>query len=124
MSDPTKFSDMASLSEASYVLFDELNRNFSDKAVEDALKDSDLEGRFSATQAEEFVKHWQVVDHQGNTLSGFSATLFKNKDTGKFVYACRGTEGVVSLDLWSADAGDIVADGLALKQIVDMYNDC
>lgn len=51
MSDPTKFSDMASLSEASYVLFDELNRNFSDKAVEDALKDSDLEGRFSVTQA-------------------------------------------------------------------------
>ncbi|MBN1956655.1 MAG: cadherin-like domain-containing protein [Desulfuromonadales bacterium] len=28
-----------------------------------------------------------------------------------------------STDLWSADLGDIVTDGLAMKQIVDMYND-
>ena len=123
MSAVSKFYDMASLSEASYVLFDQINV-LDEEKVNKALQDPDLEGRFSATQAEEFVMHWAVVDHQKNTGWGFSATLFKNKDTREYVYACRGTEGISSLDLWSADVGNIVTDGLAIKQIVAMCNDC
>ena len=72
MSDPTKFSDMASLSEASYVLFDALNRNFSDKAVEDALKDSNLEGRFSTAQAEEFE---ELASHRSS--GEYSKRIFR-----------------------------------------------
>lgn len=117
------FYDMALLSEASYVEFHRINKDYSDISVKWAVQNTDFEGRFSATQAAEFVNNWRVVDHQANTSSGFSATLFQSKGDGKFVYACRGTE-LGPTDLLSADAGDIVADGLALKQIVDMYNDC
>ncbi len=77
---------------------------------------------FSATQATDFVANWEIVSHQRNTPSGFSATLFRNRETGEFVYANRGTEPGID-DLVITDGGDIVTDGLAIKQIVDMYND-
>jgi len=121
MSSVNKFYDMASLAEASYVLFNGLDE-FSDTKVLDAIQNPDLKGRITATQAADFVTHWQVISHQENTDSGFSATLFKNKDADEYVYACRGTEPGFE-DLISADGGDIVLDGLAMKQIVDMYND-
>lgn len=114
---------MAALAEACYVLFHKIDFTVSDK-VEDALKNSDLHGGFSATQAADFVANWEVKSHQGNTSSGFSATLFKNKKTGEYVYATRGTEPDNPLgDILSADIGDLVTDGLAFKQITDMYND-
>ncbi|SDE53697.1 hypothetical protein [Desulfuromonas thiophila] len=125
MSDVKKYYDLATLAEASYILFDKLNNVYSDEKVRLALQNTDVNhGSFSATQAADFVDHWQVISHQKNTPeSGFSATLFRNKDTNEYIYACRGTEGAFSDDLWSADYGDIVTDGLAIKQIVDMYND-
>jgi hypothetical protein len=111
MSETSKFYDLASLAEASYVHFDEVI-DFSSKAVEGALQNGKLKGTFSATQAADFVTHWQVVSHQKNTDNGFSATLFKNKDTGEYVYATRGTEpGNFIPDILSADYGDIVVDG-------------
>ncbi|MBU1567842.1 MAG: hypothetical protein KJ630_19725 [Proteobacteria bacterium] len=60
-----------------------------------------------------------------NTASGFSATLFKKIGEDEYYYACRGTEltGFGWQDLIKADIGDIVVDGLAIHQIVDMYND-
>jgi hypothetical protein len=90
------------------VKFDELNGNFSESAALGAIKDSDFQGRFSATQAEDFVAHWEVVSHQQNTASGFSATLFKNKDSGEYVYAVRGTEGPDYDDLLSAMQGTLL----------------
>lgn len=122
MSETSKLYDMASLAEASYVYFNKLNGDFSTNAVKDALQHPQFEGRFTADQAADFVTQWEVISHQPNTGSGFSATLFKNKTSGEYVYAVRGTEGL-SWDLLSADVGDIVTDGLALKQVVDMYND-
>jgi hypothetical protein len=85
---------------------------------------------FSATQASEFAEHWRVVHHQSNTESGFSATLFERIDddplggfqAGELVYAIRGTEAGTIGDI-SADVGDIMLDGLAINQIVDLYND-
>ena len=123
MIDLAKVYDMAALAEASYVLFDQIF--YADiKEVEKDLQNKDLHGGFSATQAELFVSTWQVVAHQGNTDNGFSATLFKNKKTGEYVYAARGTEPSYPFnDITSADIGDLVVDGLAFKQIVDMYND-
>jgi Ca2+-binding RTX toxin-like protein len=122
MIDLSKYYDMATLAEASYVLFDDL-ANFLDTTVKLALSDPNCNGTFSATQAADFVDHWEVVSHQGNTENGFSATLFKNKETGEYVYACRGTEPSQLIeDLIITDITDIVTDGLAIKQIVDMYN--
>lgn len=55
--------------------------------------------------------------------SGFSATLFQAKgnteNTNEYVLAIRGTAGFKDV---SADLGDIVGDGLAYEQIVDLYN--
>jgi len=122
MSDNTKLYDMAALAEASYVFFDKL-KDYSDESVADALQISELEGKFSATQADDFVSHWQVVSHLPNTSSGFSATLFKNKQTGEYVFAVRGTEATSFIKDWGlTDFADIVRDGVALDEIVDMYN--
>ncbi|MGC4395386.1 hypothetical protein [Hydrogenophaga sp. T2] len=68
--------------------------------------------------------------HCPNTTSGFSATLFERTDPEagepRFAVAVRGTEGNVLSqvypDLISADIADLVANGLAWEQILDMYN--
>ncbi|MDR3158363.1 MAG: hypothetical protein LBU11_04990 [Zoogloeaceae bacterium] len=117
--------DYAELAEASYVRFDLLKKDFSDESVKTALTTKEADGKeykgeFSATQADDFVAKWQVVSHIPDTDSGFSATLFREKETGKYVYALRGTAGKQDL---STDFGDLVIDGLAFFQIVDMYND-
>ncbi|XXQ67828.1 hypothetical protein ACKLNO_09430 [Neisseriaceae bacterium B1] len=55
--------------------------------------------------------------------SGFSATLFQAKENAEnakeYVLAIRGTAGFKDL---AADAGDIVGDGIAYEQVVDLYN--
>lgn len=121
MSNSTQYYDLASLAEVSYVLFDEFDYSDSEK-VKEALQREDRNGHFSATQAADFVATWEIVSHQENTDSGFSSTLFRNKETGELYYATRGTEPVWP-DLLETDIADIVTDGLAINQIIDMYND-
>lgn len=75
----------------------------------------------SAPQAEEVAARWEVTSHQPDTTSGFSATLFHSLDGDGYVLAFRGT-AAPKTDLAYADGGDIVLDGLALDQIVDLYN--
>lgn len=128
MTNITKLFELAQLAEASYADFTK-----SDKKA--AL----ISENFSSAQADDFLSNWQDIHHQkdtsgvlGELFHGFSATLFEyiGEDNsanggykpGDLVYAVRGTAGVVS-DLIPTDGGDIVLDGLALDQIVDMYND-
>jgi Ca2+-binding RTX toxin-like protein len=115
-------ADMAALAEASYA---DLNENLS-QALTD--KDGFLKDKaFSETQAVDFVQNWSVISgsHQPNMPSGFSATLFKGIDqgglSGEYVVAIRGTEEP-DVDLAGADGGDIFLDGLAVDQIIDLYN--
>ncbi len=119
----TDVFNFAQLAEASYVLFDKLP-DYSEGSLVEALKaerKGDFNGEFSSAQATEFVKHWSVTTHQQDTDSGYSSTLFQNKDDGRYVLAFRGTAGWQ--DLAVADGADIVTDGLALDQIVDLYNE-
>lgn len=114
------------LSEASYSLFHGLPLG-----DEDALRarlifanKNNFNGEFSLTQATDFVSKWGVSAYQPNTASGFSATLFSRKDSPtEMVLAIRGTEVSIfdGKDI-SADIGDIVFDGLALRQLIDLYN--
>ncbi len=97
-------------------------RNILRGLTPDGQADSDNTMAFSATQAQLFTQNWQVLAHQPDTGSGFSATLFKNQESGELVYAIRGTESFTR-DLLATDIGDIVLDGLAIHQIVDLYND-
>ena len=106
------------------------------------LQGVDNDSLFSKKQAKEFSNEWHVVtnghmpDQPGGrpenggyvipgtdttTGGGFSATLFQRNTGDKdYVLAFRGTMGMD--DLAVTDGGDIVLDGVASSQIIDMYN--
>lgn len=113
-----EYFDLASLAEASYALFS----GYSDDAIKNAIFNAGL----SQTQTNSLVADWGVIvnGHQTNTASGFSSTLFQNKHDGSYVLAFRGTEPFVQFpDDLGTDIGDIVSDGLAFEQIIDMHNE-
>jgi Ca2+-binding RTX toxin-like protein len=109
------------LAEASYADFFDIKNNApvtDDQVITQRLGLKDI----GKTQATDLISHWSIASHQKNTSSGFSATLFQSKDdSSQYVLAMRGTEQKI-LDLAIADGMDIVRDGLAMDQIVDMYN--
>jgi len=120
-------ADMATLAEASYANLISSSSDDIKAALISSNPDFLGEKHFSESQASDLVEHWSVVggSHQINMPSGFSATLFKSKvDNGvpsEYVLAIRGTEETV-IDLIGADGGDILLDGLAVDQIIDLYN--
>ena len=64
--------------------------------AKDSFNLDKLNGEFSEIQAKNFAKRYKIKFHQANTLSGFSATLFKNtkadsKDS-QYILSFRGTE--------------------------------
>lgn len=110
------FFDLASLTEASYAQFDIFN------VARDAIINSGL----SPSQTDALLVDWQVITagHQPNTSSGFFSTLFQNKHDNSYVLAFRGTEILAQggADV-GADVGDIISDGLAIEQIIDLHNE-
>ncbi len=109
----------AQLAEAAYV-------NFFDKAGSLITTNAGLvtaltNSKFSQAQAVAFAAEWSVVSQQPNTVSGFSATVFKNNVTGEYVFAACGTEPKSPFD-WATNLGDIGADGIAISQGIDMFN--
>jgi len=114
--DTAKLYENATLAEASYA-------NLSNVQTRDELIIALRTSKFSLQQATDLAALWSVRYHQANTTSGFSSTLFQStSDANTYVYALRGTEPFTYGDL-SADVGDIVTDGVAIKQIIDLYND-
>ena len=110
-------ADMAVLAEASYANL------LLENDIYDELQSADFGAgqSFSATQAAEFVTNWTVVNHQPDTSTGFSATVFQSKNNGEYTLAIRGT-AQNDIDLIGADLGNIVLDGLAVDQVADLYN--
>ncbi|MCU7923332.1 MAG: hypothetical protein KZQ88_11635 [Candidatus Thiodiazotropha sp. (ex Dulcina madagascariensis)] len=109
------YYENALLSDASYAELD----GISNIELEDALIDSG----FTPTQATDFVRHWRVADHQPDTTSGFSATVFERLDdarngTGEFTIAMRGTMGLVDI---GEDIFNLAAQGVAREQAFDLY---
>ena len=51
-----------------------------------------LNGEFGEIQAKRFFEKYDLIEHCPNTDSGFSATLFQNKQTKDFTLVIRGTE--------------------------------
>ncbi|EHZ5083487.1 hypothetical protein LRQ57_001785 [Campylobacter jejuni] len=80
-----------------------------------------LNGEFGEIQAKNFAKKYEIKFHQPNTASGFSATLFYDKEKDKFVVGFRGIEGLWSMDTL-ADIGLTFGKGdfqlNALKQFL------
>lgn len=59
----------------------------------DGLLDDELfGGDFGKEQAQRFFERYDLLKHQPNTNSGFSATLFQNKETKEYTLVIRGTE--------------------------------
>lgn len=48
--------------------------------------------KITETQAEYFLSKYEILDYQGNDESGFSATVFKNKETHEVTISFRSTE--------------------------------
>ncbi len=118
----------AQLAEAAYADLWDATLNQPITANDKVITALKAEG-FSDTQATDFAAHWGVVDHLPNTTSGFSGTVFRRHDSdpvaglvaGDLVFALRGTEQV-GLDLFQADFNELTKNGLAFRQIIDMYN--
>ncbi|ECP8971768.1 hypothetical protein LZC23_09345 [Campylobacter coli] len=66
----------------------------------------ELNGEFGELQARNFSQRYEIKFHRPNTLSGFSATLFYDKEKDKFVVGFRGTE----TDNFISSIQDIVQD--------------
>jgi len=56
------------------------------------VRGNDRASRFTQLQAEQFSAQWVVVDQQDNTPTGFSGTLFRNRETNEYVISFRSTE--------------------------------
>ena len=120
--------EAALLSEACYTDFDPGDDGvLSTKEIEGGLE----EKGFSKSQAKDFVTRWEVVYQERNTPSGFSATLFKSKDSNAaqpYVVAVRGTEFGLQwqppffTEDMQTNVGDIVLDGMTIDQTIDLYN--
>ena len=100
----------AQLAEAAYA-------DFSVSTI--STKQALINAKFSDAQATAFIATWQVIDHIPDTAAGFSATIFRNIQTGDYSLAIRGSTDLAD---FSADAALIVVDGVAVRQIVDLYN--
>ena len=126
----------ASLAKAAYSDFSNvrfsITKNNKAIAAKKAIKTKEENSAFADLVGTnyEVVAHWK--DRGGDDFSprnisdiwekesGFSATLFRSNESGKYILAHKGTQGWK--DLLGADVGDIVANGVAHNQVVDMYN--
>lgn len=93
----------------------------SNSLVSDVLRDRNNDMSFSLSQAAAFVNKWQVVDHIPDTSTGFSATIFRDTETGANTLSVRGTRATSAADILN-DINVIAGDGLAVAQLVDLYN--
>ncbi|MBQ9182516.1 MAG: hypothetical protein IJ143_01920, partial [Neisseriaceae bacterium] len=117
------FTDIAQytlLSEATYANFS----SFDKTKVETAIINIDPKKPKPESLAKMVTKDWKVIAHYQDRIddneSSFSGTLFKN-DNDEYVLALKGTKEPQK-DLIDTDGNDIAVDGLAHRQIVDMYN--
>ncbi|AQQ59229.1 hypothetical protein XJ32_02960 [Helicobacter bilis] len=99
--------------------YDILDMTYRNHRVQDTglIFNDKLKGNFTPTQTKRFFERYDLVEHCPNTDSGFSATLFQNKETKEYTLAIRGTE--------PSDTGDLKTDArMALGYIPQgQYND-
>lgn len=118
MSTIQELFQQAQLAEAAYANLWNIGTN---SAITDRVlvKGELIAEKFSDAQATAFTDQWQVIDHIPDTAAGFSATIFKNIQTGTYSLAIRGSTDLAD---FAADAALIAVDGIAVRQVVDLYN--
>jgi len=98
ISDIQTLASRALLSQAAYA------RTETRDDLERALKEN---ANFTATQVSDFVNRYDFVTTRPNELNGFSATVYQEKASGRYILATRGTEfdpAGVATDFLGADA--------------------
>lgn len=100
-------------------------------SLDEKFNSDKLNGEFGEIQAKNFLKKYDVLIHQPNTHSGFSATLFSDKTKNRFIVAFRGTELTrindiiqdIALSLNANPQSSALLDFLKeVKKIVRAYN--
>ena len=106
-----KLRDNAELAMASYGYFHFIGKEFKDKKDEQEnlltitlhdildvtykgykvkdtglIFDDELKGDFAPLQAKRFFSRYDLLIHQPNTESGFSATLFQHKESKEYIH--------------------------------------
>lgn len=128
----TKKRDYAWMSQASYLDFEGLlagdENSLKLKLKNKAINEAKI---LAEEQINTFVDSntgYQFVNHQANTDSGFSATIFKSNADGSYTFAVRGTEPPEDgnedqsfIDLAAADGLGVVLEGKAVNQLIDGY---
>ena len=131
-----KYDDIfnyAALARSSYADLSKIRKKDDSERILSAIKDYDKSEEFAKQIADKYdvLAHYKDRDDHGinpigsilsifNSESGFSGTLFRDKGTQEYVMAFKGTDG--AKDLWITDVADIVSNGAAHNQIIDMYN--
>jgi len=113
-----EYFNNAQFAQAAYAVLD---KDLGSAAYKQTLKD---DADFSTSQATQFASQYSIIHDQQNTSNGFSTTLFKDS-SDQYTLAIRGTEPTLSgigADLFLTDIADIGADGIALKQGIDLFN--
>ena len=124
-------ADYFNLAEASYADFSKarIGTEYNEKNARNTMIEDERKGGAEQPKslADLVLGNYKIVAHwkDRKNESSFSGTLFKGKgekgvsNPDKYVLALKGT--LETKDL-STDGGDIVLDGLAHHQIVDLYN--
>lgn len=96
----------------------------SGNALVDALKEGNKHSsRFSESEAIKFASQYEVKAHLANTGTGFSGTLFFNKDTDEYTLSFRSTEFVDDAVRDSESTNVCIKNhGFAFGQLADMEN--
>ena len=99
-------------------------------SIDDLTLGNGRTSRFTPTQATQFVDDWKVVDHERNTSTGFSGTLFeclrddpaRGLVRGQLVVCFRSTEFAddAARDNQATNVMEIKESGWAFGQIADM----
>ena len=112
-----KYADLQMAAEAFLV-------NETNGQIKSDLKTALIDGNFHSSkftdpQATEFLKHWEVIAQKPNTSTGFSGTLFRNKDTNELVMSFRSTEFIddSARDNQATNAMEIKETGFAWGQL-------
>jgi Ca2+-binding RTX toxin-like protein len=113
IADIKKYADIQMAAEALWA---------SNSAVEELMSGNNRASRFTQIQAEEFNAKYQMVENKANTSTGFSGTLFKDRETDELIISFRSTEFIddAAKDNQATNTLEIKEKGWAFGQIDDM----
>ncbi|WP_199740104.1 hypothetical protein [Acidovorax sp. FJL06] len=106
---------------------DEVNGQLADgqdRYIAALVRGNDHSSRFVESQAKTFADEWEVLDQTANTKTGFSGTLFRNRDANETVLSFRSTEFIddAARDNKATNELEIKETGFAWGQIADMQD--